>query len=172
MGYWSTHPMAGDTPLDYRNNIDFGIYTEDEWYATCEDPSLISREEIKNRWEKKLPKFIEIFEGEEKEGSFVLPFEVVAYQIIIKDKNLSERVKNMIGDGGAKDRGYDCPVSNKENNYNDFKSPNDYACQLRNNWDDLMDGKISFESLEREVSLIETMVKHKEANKSGLVNCK
>ena len=151
MGYWSTHPLGGDTPLYYKEEVMFEIFSMEEFYATFDDINAVPREEVVKRFEKKLPKLVKLFEGKCKEGSYGLPFSLVAYEITIKDKNLSERVKNMIGDGGAEYRGYDCPVSNKENNYNEFKSPNDYACQLKDNWDDLMTGKISFKSLEREV---------------------
>ena len=29
MSYWSTHPMSGDDSLDYRNIIDFTVFTEE-----------------------------------------------------------------------------------------------------------------------------------------------
>jgi len=70
--------------------------------------------------------------------SFVLPFLLADFHYTVIDYSDSDKIKDMIKDGGAKDRGYDCPVSNEENNYNDFKSPNDYTCQLRDNWDQLM----------------------------------
>jgi hypothetical protein len=68
---------------------------------------------------------------------------------------LSEKIKNRIGDGGAKLRGYHVfqntseHYPKKENEWNHLESPFDYAVKLSDLWDDLMKSTFPFSEVEQ-----------------------
>jgi len=168
MGYWDIHPMAGDDPLDYRAEIDMVLFTEDEWYEK-EGVAQPSQEELQKRFEDDIEELIKNF-SKYGDHSFVLPFTIISFGLFVEDSTYSQAIKEMIRDGGAGFRGYDVLESNKENGYNNFESPNDYAAQLYDNWDKIMSKEISSDVLKEHVGLIDTIVNHVESGNIGLVN--
>jgi hypothetical protein len=146
MGFYSVHPMGGDLPQDIKDQLlDF---SEEE----IRNEVFLDAKECKRRLENRL---YELAENGLGDYSYVLPFLVLEYKIQIEDKVLSEKIKNRIGDGGAKLRGY--PVfpntsehyPKKENDWNHLESPFDYAVKLSDLWDDLMNGTVPFSAAER-----------------------
>jgi hypothetical protein len=219
MGYWSNHPLGGDSPLDQKINlfecyVIGGLTDADvpesflKGYAQ-ENDSIVAdvEEKIKNnpndpelswlKWylggfsewkdsilmktpfddyvlfmslcdevpglcsrlfQQALPAMIA------DQHTFVIPFLVADQQIRITDPELSQKVKEMIGDGGAVKRGYGKELTGT------FDSPADYAEELRNMWDDLMSGDAPFEGLGRSEGLVEKITDSLETGKSGSVN--
>src|ERR1035437_42472 len=96
MGYWSEHPMAGDTPLDYRDE-------------------LLSRYDINNTvyYEREVGELkyliendlISLIKQSEEYDNFTLPFIIIEYKVKIPNK-LIARIKKLIGDGRNNVRGY------------------------------------------------------------------
>jgi len=200
MGYWSTHPMGGDTPLDYQAKLEgiIGLSGDEE------------KEEYKEEVTKKLQDLANVNftrdafhydfsnanitqtkEGMEVENlvstpykencNFVVPFTLAELEIQVSDELLSRKFKQMIGDGGAANREYDLPELNskeyptKENNWNDLQTPFDYARQLYDLWDELMKGTVSFEVLSQDKGLfaaIDEAYEQNDGNYSGPVNKK
>lgn len=200
MGYWSTHPMGGDTPLDYQAELEeiIGLSGDEE------------KEEYKEKIMEKLQELADVtftrdafhydFSKAEitqtKEGmevknlvstpyeencGFVVPFTIAELGIQISDEVLSRKLKNMIGDGGAANREYDIPNKGskeypiKENNWNNLETPFDYARQLYDLWDDLMKGNVSFDVLSQDKGLfaaIDEAYSQNGGNYSGPVNKK
>lgn len=152
MVFWSPHPMAGDLPLDAKDELDCLLFTEDEIDSDLHQNSKIYKERL-------LAHLIEAIGLDYPYGqSFVLPFTIAELQIRIEDKNISNMIKEMIGDGGNQLRGYP-PIQaigkDYKTTYNNFQTPLDYANQLRDLWDDLMEGKVSFSVLKDKGSLFD-----------------
>jgi hypothetical protein len=202
MGYWSEHPMGGDAPLDVKSELDSFLFPEkdrvkmDETeyktrlianlneiigldYIRGEHPT----DEMKEKSRSVLRNFMSNEEQLERtlrgmfrnDCSFVLPFTLIEHEIGVKDKALSDKVKSMIGDGGAYERGYDVPKNtdenypDKENNWNDLESPFDFAVKLYDLWDGMMEGSVTFDVLENDEGLFSVLAKHQGP---GMVNKK
>jgi hypothetical protein len=159
MGYWSTHPMGGDSPLDkqaeFWNIIDFDVYDVEDEGMSNED----IQKEIQKRVDKKLPELIEHFE--ECELGFVLPFTLVEWGVKIADKELSDQVKGLICDGGGGERGYD---------EDEEDSPQAYAKQLEQNWDKIMQGEIDVQDFLDKGLMYQLISKIFDTNDKGLIN--
>jgi hypothetical protein len=142
MGYWSTHPMGGDGPLDDQDKLIDYITIKcfkpnikrkfDTMHYQHKDYEKLNKKYITYITEN-LPELITYCE--ELENSFVLPYLIAEYKIQIKDKELSNAVKSLIYDGGGAERGYD---------EDDTDSPQAHAQHLRNCWDGLMAGTKAF----------------------------
>ncbi len=168
MGYWDVHPMAGDDPLDALGVIDFYLFSKEEYFLyNFNDPDNLA--EFLGIYRKRL--LSQLHEAPHlefpKEQTFVLPYIVCEFQIQIRDEVLSQRIKRMIRDGGASFRGYRLLKSTKENSYNHFQSPYDYACQLRDLWGDLMSGEVRFDELAHQRSFFEVIL---DEDNAGLIN--
>lgn len=151
MGFFSVHPMGGELPQEIKDQIlDFSA-------EEIINERFLDAEECKRRVENCL---YELAENNLDNYSYVLPFLVLEYKIQIKDKALSEKIKNRIGDGGAKLRGYPVFQSHcehypkKENEWNHLQSPFDYAVKLYDLWDELLKGTIPFSVVEKDEGLI------------------
>lgn len=150
MGYWDDHPMAGDTPLDVKGDLENKLTsllpeptTFDRWE---EDPceTLLTEDSIRT-----LLILMDLGEWEAYENhNFVIPFLMVQFRITTQDEELSERLREMIGDGGAAYRGY-------PKNYHEGPEP--YAKALYNAWPKLMSGELSMESFDNCRGLFEVM---------------
>jgi hypothetical protein len=160
MGYWDKHPMAGDSPMDYEGDLLYEV--------------KLNYESTPQEFEAKLPQLVQQGSRRKyKKNAFVLPFMVVDRGIKVTDPELSAKLKSFIQDGGAAERGY--PVYSpaqsqyptEQNNWNDFQSPQDYAVQLYDLWDDIMSGKRQIEELGRLRGLFEVILTN---DKKGLVN--
>lgn len=181
MGYWSEHPLGGDQPTDDKCDLCqeiFEIKCCDEEDDNDEDSGIENDECNFILTEESLTKFVKNMKDDEDIesdfGCFIIPFLVAEQELRITDKKLSKKIKSLIQDGNAGNRGYDVPYRKskkfptKENNYNNLESPFDYARQLYDNWDGLMDGTISFDILGQCPGLFEAIEDHKD--KEGLVN--
>jgi hypothetical protein len=151
MCFYSVHPMCGDMPQDIKDQLlDF---SEEE----IRNKLFLDEKECKRRLESRL---YELAENGLGNDSFVLPFLVLEYKIQIDDKALSEKIKNMIGDGGAKLRGYSVfqhtnkHYPKKGNGWNHLESPFDYAVKLYDLWEELMKGTVPFSEVEQGYRLI------------------
>ena len=160
MGYWSKHPMGGDLPLDFKDKIEYELFSKEELDAEL----YYDKEEFKLRLTEKLKQIKDMdFTGGSttypEDGSFVLPFLIVEYEIRIENQILSQQIKRMIKDGGAKGRDYPIPLKGmpgyptQVNGYNELQSPFDYAIKLYDMWDDLMTGKRSFDEMDEDQGL-------------------
>jgi hypothetical protein len=99
MGYWSAHPMSGDTPMDYQddllrrfNNVDGNTY-----YFELEEDVL--RKLIEDNFEVLLNESLET-------ENFTFPWILYNYRVNIPLESI-EKVKSLIGDGGSSERDYD-----------------------------------------------------------------
>lgn len=155
MGFWSSHPMAGDGPLDAKDELDCLLFSEEEI-----DNNLYLDEDVYK--ERLLAHLEEAINLDYPDGqTFVLPFTIAELQICITDKRLSDVIKEMIGDGGNLLRGFP-PVqavsSDYKLMYNNFQTPLDHANYLRDLWDDLMEGNIPFSVLKERGSFLHTIL--------------
>lgn len=176
MGYWSTHPMGGDPPADAECTLRALLFTEEE-----RNEELHWKDEVyKKRLEENLSTVLSHHFGRSEDGygyyPFTFPFTIAELGIRVKDPVLSEKIKEMIGDGDASERGYDTPSEGslefptKANGWNGLQSPFDYAIQLRDLWDDLMNGSISFDVLQPDQGLFAAL--ENRVPGSGLINVK
>lgn len=162
MGYWHEHPMAGDTPLDVEGGIDEAYIYPAAHAAGVDHEDLFDKTNLYARFlEKVLPAVLDdpgVFNGYEA-FRFVLPYMVATYGVKVTDELHNIRLKSMIGDGGAGERGFGDPVG-------DFKNPADYAKELHDNWDALMRGEIGYDNLHKERGMFEmlTDAAHKDGN--------
>lgn len=163
MGYWDTHPMAGDLPMDAEYALTDLLFSNEERDAALHHDSTFYKERLTQKAEE--ASHIDFFEGQ----NYVLPFKVAELGIRISDKALSEKIKSMIGDGGASDRGYPLADSSATNNYNEFVSPYDYACALYDQWDKGMDGEVDLSTIGMSIGLFDKINEH---TGSGLINKK
>lgn len=191
MGYWSSHPMSGDAPLDFKDNLDYLLFSEEE----IEQKVYFNLDVYKERLENRLKEAMKLdytrkvtqytFPQSEENGpgnryledaSFVLPFTVVECQLRILDPVISQTLKEMIKDGGARTRTYSIPevgspeYPTRENEYNQLESPFDYAIQLYENWEGLMNGSLSFDDFGVAPGLFDEM--NKTLPSTGLLNRK
>jgi hypothetical protein len=144
MGYWGVHPMEGDSPLDDRFVIHEQIEDENE------DFDELSNDVVVRRLRDRLPAIYEAVMTKVDEGSrFVLPFTIAENRIRIKDAKMSAQIKELIGDGGHAHRGYDPAAATGT-----FETPKDFADQLYQNWDQLMDGTLPFNVLKPSLGLL------------------
>lgn len=152
MGYWCAHPLSGDAPLEAINFL-MNSFDMEEIYSQW------ANEEF-TRDTKTYIKFVKEFKEALYRGEvdvalegyfvsrypFVIPYAIAEFGVKLEDENLVTELKMLIKDGGSKERGYEAKESNKENNYNDFQSPNDFACQLRDNWENIvLHGKVDYQ---------------------------
>jgi hypothetical protein len=150
MGYWSEHPLGGDSPGDVKYSLLEYLFKEEGYDLNY----IIEEVEMKTkrkRLKKKLPELVDnfniIFEGHDSDYyghrfDFVLPFTVIDYGVTINGEVISKKLKDMIKDGGGGDRGYHQPQkATPDNNWNKFEHPQDYCDQLRYYWDELITGK-------------------------------
>lgn len=164
MGYWSTHPLAGDAPSDVRDRLLGPLDSEEGFHFQ------LPKEQVGAWISEHLPGLLAQIESEEApEDFFVLPFIVAEHRVRIADAALSEKIREMIGDGGAKARGYEeASTASAENNWNGFAEPGDYAAQLYALWPELMAGTVPFEAIGRERGLFEEWAaKASEAKEKG-----
>jgi hypothetical protein len=156
MGYWSAHPMGGDTPSEI----------EDELLHAISNNSDISGI-FKNRDIDKLKEFIE---GVLDEYSFVAPY-------VFKDLFLSmgdyepfiQYMNDLLGDGGEGERDYEDE---------DEDSPNNYVIIFKNNskelWSEILainpDCKVCIEVDEHGSAFYNTRVLLDEVTYSSDVN--
>lgn len=186
MGYWGIHPMAGDTPSDVKYLVDELLFTENEQNQDLTyDQNLYkqrlteklneatnldyTREGVKFHFSRveNTPEGVLLHDYEEtrflEDSSFVLPFLVLEHEIQILDFQLSQKVKQMLRDGGAFARDYPIPKGEEksypcvENNWNDLQSPFDYARKAHDLWDLIMDGTLPFTALEQAEGLFATI---------------
>jgi hypothetical protein len=169
MGYWLIHPLGGDHPMKLHRVITDSLFTEEE-YDNCVDTN---DQEYAKRLLANIEDVVKLvakfdFESEQ----FILPFLIAKYKVQINEKDLSDRIKEMIGDGGNAFREYDeDPIPMKDNNYTDFDRPISYANQLRDLWDDLIENG-RYNELQRSTGLIEAIVDFVEEGNTGLINKK
>jgi hypothetical protein len=166
MGYWSKHPMGGDMPLDCEANYVFEqIFTKEEL-----DSDIEMNEE---NYSPRLIKHLSTIEMNDPDYAFIIPFRVMEFEIQIEDPELRAKIKEMIGDGGAQERGYNVPepgdvdFPTAQNGYNSFQSPFDYAQQLRDIWDDVMTGVKPFGEAQPDHGLFAVLANH---TGSGMLN--
>jgi len=166
MGYWSEHPMGGDSPMDSQFVIMDVLFTGEEF----DNEEIYTYDEIKKRLSEQIEKVLEVVK-EDLDDEFVLPFTIAEFEVQIKDKTLSEEIKEMIYDGDNCERGYEYdPVPTKENNYTDFDRPICYANQLRDLWDELMENKSKFNELGKNKGLFVIINEQIEKDDLGLIN--
>ena len=184
MGYWSTHPLGGDQPLDAQLYFyeELGI---EALFRKYDDKECSKKEKEKRKedflktlskaLETKLDKALE--DEYVKDYAFIIPYTVAQHGLLIKNRNLAERLKNLIGDGGAYNRGYEIKESNIENGYNEFQSPSDFASQLKDNWEDIvLTGEAKYKDLSRAKGLFEILCEEADDRNNGkkpkLINIK
>ena len=150
MGYWSAHPMGGDTPMD----LEYSLLSR---YDTSDDSYYYERpcEELKISIERDLESLI--VEAEESDN-FTLPFIIVAYSVTVPDKFI-DRALDLLSDGGGDDRGYEQEQPGTlRNNWNNLETPQDYCDQLRFYFKDIVSGKVSPPNvLTQNVGLLDTI---------------
>lgn len=165
MGYWSKHPLGGDQPLDAQLYLyeELGI---EALFRKYDDKECSKKEKEKRKedflkalskaLETKLDKALEY--EYVKDYAFIIPYTVAENGLLLKDKKLADRLKSLIGDGGACNRGYEIKESKRENGYNNFQSPFDFASELRDNWEDIvLTGKVKYKDLSRAKGLFEVL---------------
>jgi hypothetical protein len=164
MGYWSEHPMGGDSPLDDKEELMRQVYelteAEESLFYSPDSPARAELiEKMKNLFIEKLPQLIEF--SENLDCPWVLPYQIVEFEIKITDKNLSDQIKELIGDGGSEERYYD---------KDEKESPLTHASYLYSIWDELMAGTKPFENLEDPGLLAAFAKKISEDNNEGFIN--
>lgn len=130
MGYWSSHPMSGDTPLDGVCVIDNFVFQKAKLEGmtsgkihddSCDDPDNCdcecdfacdwkndSMEDFRKILDKYKYELIDIWNKIGYDDAlFALPFTLLNFNIKVKEDKLSD-LKRFLGDGGADDRGYPC----------------------------------------------------------------
>lgn len=211
MGYWSIHPMGGDPPSDVEYVLDNLLFKDversvdlhwdkDEYKkrlsekleeATSLDYTRGAKTEeekeniiafYKQKVEPVFPEIArDLYRCITEDCSFILPFKIVELEMTIKDKSLSQKIKEMIKDGGAYQRAYDIPEKSsenypkKENNWNNLETPFDYARKLYDLWDDIMLGKLPFDIIENDQGLfasVEEAYNGNRGNHPGIINKK
>jgi len=157
MGYWSTHPMGGDTPWDLKADLlnDREDYFEEEYGI-----EWASEEMDKKMLEWITDNFLSLLEQAERTNNFTLPWICMEYEVKVP-KIYIERVKALIGDGGSSDRGY--PEGIKD-------SPATYAKMLYDNFEEYLENHEKYLEDLRCESLMEAAVDMLANKESGLVN--
>lgn len=144
MGYWSTHPLGGDAPMDMTSYINEFIYKQEggklendsDWRTYLDNVFTNEFNVTVTNFLKDTQKLSLLTESVENgtlddgDSKFVLPFMICEKMIVIEDKNLSNKIKNLIGDGGSSSRGY---------TKDDEDSPLKFARLLHDNWEKLQE---------------------------------
>lgn len=150
MGYWGSHPMAGDAPLDAVDLLKDLLFTPEE-QAFEPDPNDPDEpawgpgwdgEELAKRLNERLPEVVAWIEASASrpgdrftaDDRFVLPFLMAEHGLRTADQALSARIKAMIGDGGARRRRY------TDEDFARGKGPRVHAERLHASWDAFMAG--------------------------------
>lgn len=133
MGYWSKHPMGGDTPADCELEIE-GFVMEKQNIQDFDDWWNLSFNERQKLMDKYKMEILNL----DLECEFAIPYVLLNYDIKFDDKNTIDLLKEMIGDGGAFERGYD---------HEDEVGPHVYATAFKRNIYYLFDPNISKEKL-------------------------
>ena len=188
MGWWSLHPMGGDSPLDEQ-------YSVFDHFPTLEDFEF-----YENDWFKELKRVLEGATLEDLqeiasnvELEYVIPYTFKENGVIPKDPAMIEFLKQCLydpdNDGYYDDEtdewieteGYHLLNEFEAGKYGDsidaaeeFVSEDDitkmYLQFFHKNFDAIMAGEM--EELERPKGLLETIADHIEEGKTGLVNKK
>lgn len=142
MGYWDTHPLAGDEPEDsiltLAQEFDLDDATDPRFRACiaeiCSSVAGVTR----------------LMGLLAKCQYFVLPFLLAHLHIRIADREAIGLLKELIGDGGAEFRGY-------SGNETDAlrRTPLYYAEMLDHYWEGLMSGAVPFEQLAKRPGLLD-----------------
>ena len=158
MGYWSVHPMGGDTPMDLEYDL-LGRYNRDNG-ETCYYE--LEHDELAALIKKDLKILIE---DAETHGNFTLPF-IIVNSGIKSTTRQARALKRLIGDGGNGDRGYESGKrATLANNWNNLARPIDYCDQLRYYFNGIVSGKVDKNVLERCKGLLETIATNTKTNK-------
>jgi len=163
MNFWSKHPLDGEMPLEAKEMLEELIFNEDE----LDDYLFVDEEIYRERLLERMNDAIQF--SYPFNQSFVLPFLIARLEMRIEDVELANKVKSMIGDGGAAMRGHSCLQAvgkQYKQHYNNFASPLDYANQLRDMWDALMLGEAEFSQLGSNVDIFDVPVTFHELMKS------
>jgi len=163
MGYWSEHPMGGDTPMDMRDEL-LGRYDDynngPEYY--------FERDDLKTLIERDIDAIVA--QAEKDKANHALPFIIVENGVSLR-KDLITRVKNMIMDGNGCERGYHQKrKATPQNGWNGLKCPQDYCDQLRFYFRDISAGKVGADVLKECKGLLQTIGEHVSGGNTGLVN--
>ena len=154
MGYWSTHPMGGDSPADDRGSLlDYICGDRGEildCYENWEGPEKQqqAKKDIIHFLMEKLDSVIEY--ADSLDCPWVLPYLLIELEHRIENENFSQQICSLIGDGGSTERGYNTEV---EIGQSKEPYPHHYAQTLEKIWPDLMSGKIPFENVETDAGL-------------------
>lgn len=169
MGYWSEHPMGGDYPQDLALDVYYYIIKKenmtylDDFFEGIDEQK---RREILNKYKHELLYNMNDY-------GFVIPYIFIDYSIRFDDQKDLDKIKDLMNDGGAVDRGYD----------EDEFGPHIYAEALKRNVEYIFSSKyttkeaiklIPKEDLELlyDKGLIETIIEDSENNTKGLINKK
>lgn len=178
MGYWSTHPMGGDSPLDVLSYLeDYLLKLEgkelDEEYEFFGD---LPYEERKSMYEKHkyelLNGFTDYMNKNHKyyEGyEFVLIYRLIYHDIRFPNKYIDKLVE-MLGDGGATERGYEL---------NEKDSPYMYIKKIVDNKELIFSEEKSIKDVPQDIveslycpGLLQTIFEKIDKDGPGLVNTK
>jgi hypothetical protein len=120
MGYWSEHPMAGDTPMDVRDNLDFLLiqHAPLDYYVTDNEDDYafntekFSRKAKRNSIKKALKRVtLQDLLTAVEELPCVLPFFLLDWNLFPYASKLykGDLVETLLksDDGGGDERGYD-----------------------------------------------------------------
>lgn len=184
MGYWSTHPMGGDSPCDAQSFIlDYifekeGMTFEDDGYFCdlCAEKGKKLIDKYKYEMMDNIKDILTIkyenYTADYTDCSFALPFLFLDYDIRVK-KDYIDKIIELLSDGGASERGYyeedeeDSPIKviNLIKKYKDELFSEDYTTEK------------AIEIIPREeisqlfdMGLLATIDKAVSEGKTGLVN--
>lgn len=152
MGYWHAHPLAGDEPQDSILTLAQALGCDDQMdlaFPQRLDEACSSVSGVRSMQNL-------LCENQH----FVLPFILVEHRITVLEPLAVLVLGTMIGDAGAKCRGYG-PY--------DPQSPCRYANQLAQYWEGLMAGLVPFEQIRRAPGLAETLEDEIEATELGSI---
>lgn len=109
MGYWSTHPMGGDSPLDKKLIIldkvgELYFKLDNEVLANTFLQELYTHEEIMTAINSIKYDLISLFK--DSEYSFALVYVFLSYSVKFDNVEDLETLKVLLKDGGHSERGY------------------------------------------------------------------
>jgi len=112
MGYWSTHPMGGDSPLDSEYTLKLHMYNNKEILE-------------KLFQEKKYKEFFNLLLNglDNKDMGFVIPYFLITIGLISSNPVFINEINELLGDGGLTERGYDA---------DSHPNPNDSIINFKN----------------------------------------
>jgi hypothetical protein len=152
MGWWGHHPMEGDSSLDVKGRVMSLLFTDDEYY----DDNIYTFKERQKRISQNLKEILNLNLKDLSDFKFAKTWIISDHRIMIRNKELSKSFKLLLGDGGAKIRGYQIPkeyIENRERyikNFNklrikgEYDNPLFYSVELEKYWDEIMEGKLKF----------------------------